>query len=108
MIQDKIVFSAKGRVPELLLRDANLDLPKAIDICCAYEPNTQQLKEMNDAKSIDKVDKVKSQTVKGYKSKYQVVKSAKPVLSKNQQDFVHNCNFCGGSHERCKQIVCMM
>ena len=31
MIRDKIVFSAKGKVQELLLRDATLDLPKAVD-----------------------------------------------------------------------------
>ena len=82
MIRDKIVFSAKGKVQELLLRDATLDLPKAIDICRAYEQSTQQLKEMNDVKNIDKVDKVNSK------------------LSQSQSSVVNNCNFCGGSHEK--------
>lgn len=58
MIIDKIVFSAKGKVQELLLCGATLDLPKAVDICYAYEQSTEQLKEMSSSGKIDRVVKV--------------------------------------------------
>ena len=53
MIRDKIVFTAKGKVQELLLRESKLDPQKAIDICRAYEQSTQYVKEMNDGGKID-------------------------------------------------------
>lgn len=33
MIRDKIVFSTTGKIPQLLLRDYELDVLKAIKIC---------------------------------------------------------------------------
>ena len=37
MIRDKIVFSVFGKLQELLLRESNLDLKKAREICRAFE-----------------------------------------------------------------------
>lgn len=37
MIRDKIVFTVTGKLQELLLREDDLDLVKAIKICRAYE-----------------------------------------------------------------------
>ena len=47
MILDKIVFSASGKLQELLLRDTNLTLGISIDICRAFEMTPRQVKEMN-------------------------------------------------------------
>ena len=44
MIRDKIVFSASGKLQELLLRDTNLTLGIAIDICRAFEMTHRQVK----------------------------------------------------------------
>ena len=37
MIRDKIVFSVSGKLQELLLRESNLGLKKAKEICRAFE-----------------------------------------------------------------------
>ena len=47
MIRDKIVFTARGKIQELLLRESDLKLPRAIDICRSYELSSQNVKEMN-------------------------------------------------------------
>ena len=46
MIRDKIVFTVTGKLQELLLREDDLDLVKAIKICRAYEQSNKQVKEM--------------------------------------------------------------
>ena len=110
MIRDKIVFSAKGKVQELLLRDATLDLPKAIDICRAYEQSLQQIKEMNDVKNIDRIERVstnqhnvKKATGKPkFSGKFNVKKYEQPFQNKMSNPNVNDCNFCGGSHEKLK------
>ena len=37
MIRDKIVFSVSGKLEELLLRESNLDLKKATEICRVFK-----------------------------------------------------------------------
>ena len=86
MIRDKIVFTAKGKVQELLLRDATLDLPKAIDICRAHEQSTSQAREMNNARSVDRVQKENQEDSEA---------QAKPMIQ--------DCHFCAGTHERNKK-----
>lgn len=44
MIRDKIVFSANGKLQELLLREEKLDLEKCIQICRAYEQSNKHVK----------------------------------------------------------------
>ena len=48
LIRDKIVFGLKDdRVKERLLREPNLSMPKAIDICRAAEATKQQVQAMS-------------------------------------------------------------
>ena len=54
MIRDKIVFSAVGKMKELLLREKTLDLQRAIEICRAYEIKSKQTQEM----AVTQIDKV--------------------------------------------------
>lgn len=86
MIRDKIVFTAKGKVQELLLRDTTLDLPKATDICRAHEQATSQAREMNNARTVDRVQR-ESQDENETKAKF----------------MIQDCHFCAGSHERNKK-----
>ena len=46
MLRDKIVFSASGNMQQILLRDDDLDLQKAIKICQSYEQANKQAHEM--------------------------------------------------------------
>ena len=55
MIRDKIVFSVEGKMQELLLREKDLDLKKAVDICRSYEITSKQKKEIQ-TQHIDKVE----------------------------------------------------
>ena len=56
MIRDKIVFSASGKLQELLLRDTKLTLGITIDIGRAFEMTHRQVKEMNPDSMIEKVN----------------------------------------------------
>ena len=89
MIRDKLVFSAKGKVQELLLRDAELDLTRAIKTCRDFEQSAQQIKEMNNPNSIEKVDKFKFEETSTYKP--------------NETEMLRDCRFCGGSHLKNKK-----
>lgn len=46
MIRDNIVFSCSEKMQQLLLRDDDLDLKKAIKICQSYEQANRQADEM--------------------------------------------------------------
>ena len=46
MIRDKIVFTAPGKLQEMLLRETKLTLDKAIDLCRIYESSIKQTQKM--------------------------------------------------------------
>lgn len=58
MIRDKIVFSTSGKMQQLLLREDELDLRKAIKICQSYEQVNKHIQEMKG--DGDKVHKIKT------------------------------------------------
>jgi hypothetical protein len=58
MIRDKLVFGiCDGRIKERMLREADLNLQKALDICRAAESTKTQMREMtqSDAASINEI-----------------------------------------------------
>ena len=64
MIRDKIVFSVNDeRVKERLLRESDLSLARALDVCCAAETTRAQLKVMaSEGKPEAKVSVVKQRS----------------------------------------------
>ena len=58
MIRDKIVFSVSGKLQELLLRESNLDLKKATEICRAFEITSRAKKEMSPPSGRYSIDKI--------------------------------------------------
>lgn len=68
MIRDKIVFSTTGKMQQLLLRDDNLDLKKAIKICQSYEQANKQAQEMKEDHE-PKVHKMKTNKPKSNEKK---------------------------------------
>ncbi|KAK3091320.1 hypothetical protein FSP39_018897 [Pinctada imbricata] len=100
MIRDKIVFSTTGKMQQLLLRDDDLDLRKAVRICQSYEQANKQAQEMRHDET-KKVSRVK----KG--------QSSKPKLKQNRNENTRNdgkikfkktCKFCGRKHEMRKEL----
>ena len=95
MIRDKIVFNVSGKLQELLLRETNLDLKKAIETCRAFEITSRNKKEMSASSEAQKIDKV------GVQSKLK-----QKCAVKSQQKYIprmlKECNFCGKSHEAVK------
>ena len=47
-MRDKIVFSATGKLQELLLREDELDFQRFITICRAFEQSNKHLQEIRD------------------------------------------------------------
>ena len=115
MIRDKIVFTHTGKLQELLLRETDLTLGKAIDICRAFEHSAKQVKEMS--ASSQKINKVtSSRTMNGNPANHGYG-GARPkqndpsstrntstagYSSKNKKTGVvpnKECNFCGKTHQ---------
>ena len=61
MIRDKIVFSVSGKLEELLLRDSNLDLKKATEICRVFKITSWAKKEMSPPSEGYPIDKIEAQ-----------------------------------------------
>ena len=98
MIRDKIVFSVKGKLQETLLREKDLSLTEAVEICRAYENSVEGAKEISASKlsndqNIDKVAK--------YKSQYPPNATKTPRYRNN--NWRNNCLYCGGSHKAEKE-----
>ena len=100
MVRDKIVFTVKGKAQELLLRERDLTYKKTVDIMRSLEASTNQIREMNPAKTDThgcshvveaNIDKVKTS---GY--------TRRPVPKHNYSSEMkamrHDCNYCGQSH----------
>ena len=52
MLRDKIVFTVTGKLQELLLREDNLTLDKAVKICRAFEQSNRQVKEFRESATL--------------------------------------------------------
>ena len=84
MIRDKIVFSASGKLQELLLRDTNLTLGIAIDICRAFKMTHRQVKEMNPDSMIEKVNVRK--TKREYRKKKKGTRAMQLMKTRQQRN----------------------
>jgi transposase InsO family protein len=100
-LRDKIVFTSKGKINQLLLREANLDLARAIEICRGYEQAESHVKEMSIPKAIEKVDRGKTGTTKGTKGKKKFGKKPEPEKSDTP-----NCGHCGKGHAKDRKKHC--
>ena len=90
LIKDKIVLGVNSKkVQERLLREAELSLEKAIQICRAAENVKMQAKEIKGASNEASVEAV---------SKEESLSKQRNVEGKHRQK-VKNCKYCGGEHE---------
>ena len=100
MIRDKIVFSATGKMQELLLREKTLDLQKTIDICRAHELTSKTTKEMSAAQ----VDKVTQRETKEKNAQHAQVEGGgqNRWTDREEPRYIRDCGYCGRSHEAVK------
>ena len=92
MIRDKIVFSASGKLQELLLRDTKLTLGIAIDICRAFEMTHRQVKEMNPDSMIEKVN------IRKTRREYRKQKPRYEGNTDPENKETKECDYCGYNH----------
>ena len=52
MFRDKIIYTVTGKLQELLLREDNLTLDKAVKICRAFEQSNRQVKEFRESTTL--------------------------------------------------------
>lgn len=98
MIRDKIVFSVTDKsVTEKLLREPNLTLQKAIDICRASEIAKERINIMASAKKESEVRAF--DMIKGAKHKNKTFK-ASPLHNKKEKvsGTARSCTRCGQTH----------
>ena len=104
LIRDKVVFGIiNTAVKERLLREPDLSLQKALEICRAAEASKSQVRAMTHAQSaqpeVNIVRHFRPRQAHGKSSS----KSQKHSSSGNapvSSDFVHSCRYCGDSHAR--------
>lgn len=95
LIKDRIVCGVKSdTVRSRLLRETDLSLQKAIDICRAAETSSQQMKAIQGATNEGNVDVVRNKSLKS--------KPHKGSEKKSQQKMKQNCGKCGYKHEPAK------
>ena len=97
MIRDKIVFTAPGKLQEILLRETQLTLDKAIDLCRIYESSIKQAQEMQATPS-----NYNETSVRPSNAIQTIKRSANRLNTKpHQQERVPNidCRFCGKNHK---------
>ena len=97
MIRDKIVFTAPGKLQEILLRETKLTLDKTIDLCRIYESSIKQTQEMQATASNCNETSFRPssaiQTIKRSANRPNT-KQLQPVSVPNI-----NCHFCGKTHK---------
>lgn len=105
MIRDNIVFSVTGKLRELLLRESQLDLKRAIEICRAYELTSKHVREMS-SNQAQKIDKVMTQQSNRHKTRHQAQnenpENNERRTSREFPRIIKDCNFCGREHEAIK------
>ena len=117
MMRDKIVFSMTGKLQELVLREDDLNLSKAVKVCRAFEQSNKHVKEIRDTKKqhVHKVSPNKPENRSKQKKKFQCStdhvhhqnsvshrgkSTKKPRVTPNKQK---SCIFCGYNHEMQKE-----
>ncbi|KAK3093011.1 hypothetical protein FSP39_010012 [Pinctada imbricata] len=98
LIRDRIVCGTNSDVVRgRLLRESDLTLQKAIDVCRSAESSKQQLKNMAGASSAPAPE----QSVNAVRKKGQANKffGGKGSQSKPFKDYRYDCNKCGRKHE---------
>ena len=96
LIRDRIVFGVKEpALRKKLLKERQLTLEKAIDICKSRETNAQHLKDVATATDSNEVNTLKLRDNKN------------PKLPKDPRDSKNakRCKYCGGNHELKRENV---
>ena len=97
LIRDRIVCGVKtDTVRARLLREPDLSLRKAIDICRAAETSETQMKSLSDEKSLDFLRKKGQSRPKHEKGK------KRTQLTRKEETSMYNCRKCGYKHEKRK------
>ena len=97
MLRDKIVFTVTGKLQELLLREDNLTLDKAVKICRAFEQSNRKKKEFRESTtlsssstSVNKITQNSETKTPGGKKGSQMNKTS----HKGREKLKFNCKFC--------------
>ena len=103
MLRDKIIYTVTGKLQELLLREDNLTLDKAVKICRVIEQSNRRGKEFRESATLPssstRVNKItqncETKTPDGKKGS-QMNKTS----HKGREKLKFNCKFCGYKREK--------
>ena len=97
MIRDKVVFGVRDeRIKERLLREADLTLNKALDICRAAETSKQQIEAMGATQTQVPVHTMQARKKGG---RYKKTTSMPTQSSDDKREYnTPACKYCGRSH----------
>ena len=104
MIRDRLVLGTKDNsVRARMLRESNLNLTNAIDMCRTSERTSQQLQKLtplvtSSVPAQQGVNAVKSHKVSKFKKKF--ANKSDDSKQKSHHNVVKKCKYCGGNHER--------
>ena len=103
ILRDKILFGvADSRIQERLLREADLNLKRTLEICHAAEASKQQIAAMS-GEGVKDMHPLSRQKSRYQQNRYTGDRSQTKDEQKNVQpssNMVKDCRFCGASHEK--------
>ena len=103
MLRDKIVFTVTGKLQELLFREDNLTLDKAIKIFRAFEQSKRQVKEFRESITLSSSSTIVNRITQNSETKTPGGKKGSQMNKashKGREKLKFNCKFCGYKHEK--------
>ena len=100
MIRDKVIFTVPKHLKEKLLRDAEITLKKTIDICQVYEQTANNLREMKESETIERVTQGRNlKKTKPFKQGGRTATPRRYDPGPSSKTKGKDCKFCGKRHE---------
>lgn len=101
LIRDRLVCGiTSDSMRKQLLRDSDLTLSKAIEMCQIYEQTDQHTKALSTPKqTAAKVDSLNHKIRKRQPQKFKTKSGTERSATQSEAQSITNCKNCGGSHE---------
>ena len=103
MLRDKIVFTVTGKLQELILREDNLTLDKAVKICGVIEQSNRRGKEFRESGTLPSSSTSVNEITQNSETKTPDGKKGSQMNKtshKGKGKLKFNCKFCGHKHEK--------
>ena len=98
LIRDRVVYGITSeRVKERLLREQDLTLDKALELCRINEQSKEHMKVLNEAQGVNVIKQQNTKT-RIDRGKFNANRRRDVKRDGKKQDYISSCGKCGKSH----------